>query len=218
MGCGPTQLFHSFLILMPPWISNVAKMFCQYPSKMQRGSSSPSFTQSIICRIIFCVPHTEKCSPSSELLFSTSDLCPLCLLCICCVVFPVYCFLQVLHVIKYITYFDLHVKKFAKKCATLKVQFKSLVLKFSLVFRKTKNQNTVSKFQVFKISCLKISSFKILSFKISSFKISSFKISIFKISSFKISRFKLSSFKISIFKFQVSSFKLSSFKLSSFKF
>ena len=41
-------------------------MFCQYPSKISRASSSPSFTQSMICKIIASLPpHVAKCSPSS---------------------------------------------------------------------------------------------------------------------------------------------------------
>ena len=101
--------FISFLMFRFPCTWKVASLFCHTPSSWMRARSSPSLTQSIICRERFWYPHLLKCCPSSVLMFSISCLWPPCLTCMKLIDFPVYCFPH-LQVMRYTQYLDLHVR------------------------------------------------------------------------------------------------------------
>ena len=78
----------SSLTLMFPCCLKVANLFCHIPSTTNKASSSPGFTQSIICRLRLVYPHLWKCLPRGVFSSSISLLCPVCLLCMVSVFFP----------------------------------------------------------------------------------------------------------------------------------
>ena len=98
---GGFLLISSRILMFWLWMK-VASLFCHIPSKYLRASSSPSLTQSMICRLMLSTPpHWAKCLPSSLLIFIISCLWPPCLWCMACVELPVYCLLHRRQVTKY---------------------------------------------------------------------------------------------------------------------